>query len=81
MWIALEYFKDKANWLSLGGGAGIRPTSENGLSYFKRGWSTGERPVYFCGRILEPNRYSELAGQYPTAGSAYFPIYRAGEFS
>ncbi len=81
IWMAIEYFKDKAGWMNLGGSAGISPASEDGLAYFKRGWSTNTRPVYFCGRIFDRERFSELAGKNPTAGSSYFPIYRAGEFS
>ena len=43
---------------------------------FKRGWATGTRTAHFCGRVLDPERYAQLAG---AAATSYFPAYRAGE--
>ena len=51
-----------------------------GLREFKRGWSTGTRPAYLCGRILQPQRYAELAEERGPGERSYFPAYRAGEF-
>jgi hypothetical protein len=62
-------------WLCLGGGAGVE-AAENGLSRFKRGWATGTRTAYFCGRILDPDRYALLSRRHPP--SSFFPRYRQG---
>ena len=75
----LEYFADKVRWMDWGGEAGL--AKDGSLSSFKRGWSTHTRPVYFCSRIFNIERYDEIAhakGVYPTS---YIPAYRAGEFN
>ncbi len=57
-WRALEYFQNEGlRWLSLGAGAGVSSSQSDGLSRFKRGWSTGMRRVYFCGRVLNGEKY------------------------
>lgn len=81
-WKAIEYFADCGlRWLDLGGGAGIEVDAEDGLSRFKRGWSTSRRPIFFCGRIFTPARYTTLADSTGNADSAYFPAYRTGELA
>jgi hypothetical protein len=79
-WKALEFFSERIRWLDLGGGAGMRRNAEDGLSFFKKGWSTGTRTAFFCGRILDPERYAQLATARGVAGTDYFPAYREGEF-
>jgi hypothetical protein len=54
---------------------------DGGLTRFKRGWATGTRPVYFCGRIFQRERYEQLARQGGAPVSGYFPAYRHGEFA
>lgn len=77
-----EYFAgQRLEWLSLGAGAGSGPEANSGLSRFKQGWSTGTRPVYFCGRIFNRVRYEEIVATQKAAPTSYFPAYRAGEFS
>ena len=39
-WTEIEYFADKARWLDWGGTVGIRNDDNDGLTQFKRGWST-----------------------------------------
>jgi hypothetical protein len=82
-WVAFEHFhKNGVRWLSLGAGPGVRSTRETelgGLCRFKRGWSTGTRTAYFCGRILNREAYASLAGRTRGRGD-YFPIYRNDEF-
>jgi hypothetical protein len=54
--------------VELGGGAGA-----DGLTRFKRGWATGERLAYLCGRVLDRAAYDRLT----RAGAAeWFPAYR-----
>ena len=63
----------------LGGAAGRGDDPSDGLAHFKRGWSTGTRPVYVCGRVLQSDVYCELSAD--DDGPAYFPRYRAGELA
>lgn len=74
-WHALTQFaKLGIRWAALGAGAGTQ-ASDSGLTRFKRGWATGTRPVYFCGRILQPRAYAELVGRSQNV-QGYFPAYR-----
>ncbi|MGH9320207.1 MAG: GNAT family N-acetyltransferase [Vicinamibacteria bacterium] len=79
---AINHFAETGlRWLDLGGGAGLDGAGSDGLSRFKRGWSTGTRTVYFCGRIVQREVYREvtsLAGV--SSPQDYFPAYRTGEF-
>jgi GNAT acetyltransferase-like protein len=80
-WFAIEYFTELGlKWLNLGAGAGVNSESEDGLTRFKRGWSTGTRTAYFCGRILDDARYDELVRMKGVERNGYFPAYRNGEF-
>jgi hypothetical protein len=79
-WYAIKYFSDKLRWLDWGGGAGASEQGGGGLSQFKQGWSTGERTAYFCGRIFQYDKYSEIVQSKGIGGTNYFPAYRKGEF-
>jgi hypothetical protein len=75
-WSALSYFAERGvRWAALGAGAGLS-SAESGLTRFKRGWATHTRPVYFCGRILQPAAYAKLVGSSRPKAS-FFPAYRA----
>ena len=78
---SFEYFSGLAGKLDLGGGAGLSGGHRDGLSRYKKGWSSETRPVYFCGRIINSAKYAELAPLQGQEGTRYFPAYRAGEFS
>ena len=80
-WAEIEYFAGKARWLDWGGGAGIRNDGNDGLSQFKRGWSTDTPDTYFCGRKLNSRTYDEVLKISGIAATDYFPAYRKGEFS
>ncbi|MBI1792900.1 MAG: GNAT family N-acetyltransferase [Chloroflexi bacterium] len=81
-WTLLEYFKNNGlAWLSLGAGAGLQGDEEDGLTRFKRGWATGTRTVFFCGRIFNAEKYRESISANKTKDINYFPAYRAGEFT
>ena len=75
----IEYFADKVRWIDWGGEAGL--AKDGSLSSFKRGWSTDKRPVYFCSRIFNYERYDEIAKAKGADSTSYFPAYRAGEFN
>jgi len=80
-WSAIEYFATSGvGWLNLGAGAGIHHTEQDGLSRFKKGWSTGTRTAYLCGRIFKRDRYTEIVTEKGMSTTEYFPAYRAGEF-
>ena len=74
-------------WASLGAGAstgdGATSSSQgtDGLVRFKRGWSTGTRTTYLCGRIFRPDVYATLTRERGREGSRYFPAYRDGELA
>lgn len=81
-WKALDYFSGRRlRWLSLGAGAGAHSDGSDGLTRFKRGWSTGTRTAYFCGRIFDRENYRQILSQRGIEHTNYFPAYRAGEFS
>ncbi len=61
--------------LNLGGGAGLATEQEDGLTYFKRGFSNREVQAYFCGAILDENRYAALSNGMIEAATP-FPAYR-----
>lgn len=81
-WTALDHFAAKGlRWLSLGAGAGAHGDGTDGLTRFKRGWSTGTRTAYFCGRIFNRDAYQRLLAQRGIESVNYFPAYRLGEFA
>jgi hypothetical protein len=79
-WFAIEHFAANGlKWLNLGGGAGAMGDGTDGLSRFKSGWSTGVRTAYFCGRVFDHTRYSEIVRVKGISATDYFPAYRKGE--
>jgi hypothetical protein len=80
-WFAIEYFAANGlRWLNLGAGAGIGSNGSDGLTRFKRGWATGTRTAYFCGRIFDQARYDEIVKVKGISADDFFPVYRKGEF-
>jgi len=80
-WQSIDYFAAKGlRWLNLGAGAGAETATDSGLSRFKRGWATGNRTAYFCGRIFDRATYGEIARASGCTVTDYFPAYRQGEF-
>jgi len=78
---AIDYFAaDRVRWLNLGAGAGLQGDATDGLSRFKRGWSTETRTVYLCGRVFNRSRYEEIVKAKRIGITGYFPAYRQGEF-
>ena len=79
-WFALEALAAEARWIDFGAGAGLS-ISDDGLTQFKRGWATGTRPTFFCGRIFDRVSYDKARAARNAGSSSYFPAYRAGEHS
>ncbi len=74
---SIEYFAANGlSWLNLGAGAGVRNDTTDGLTRFKDGWSTGTRTAYFCGRILNDDKYAEIMGAESMGATDFFPAYR-----
>jgi len=79
-WSAIEYFAASGlKWLNLGAGAGVKNDGLDGLSAFKRGWSTRTKTAYLCGRIFNRTRYEEILKAKGVSAGNYFPAYRKGE--
>jgi len=78
-WFALDYFRDRVRWCTVGGVPGKNDADSVGLAWFKRGWSAETRTAYFCGRIFNHVRYAEVVRSTGTRDASYFPAYRAGE--
>ena len=77
---AIEHFRGRVRTVSLGAGAGAWGDGTDGLTRFKRGWATGTRRAWLCGRIFNHQQYAALRARTSTEGERYFPAYRAGEF-
>ncbi len=80
-WNAINHFRATGiEWLDLGAGAGLSASDDDGLSKFKRGWSTGTKTAYLCGRVGNRAAYLEQVGDIDMQATRYFPAYREGEF-
>jgi hypothetical protein len=66
--------------MSLGGGAGAFAREEDGLAWFKRGWSTSTATAYLCGHVNDAERYEPLCSAHGSTTADYFPAYRSGEY-
>jgi hypothetical protein len=77
IWHGIQHFRERGfEWVCLGAGAGLQ-AREDGLTRFKRGWATGTRTAFLCGRIFDPTEYERLARlRGIPAGAPYFPAYR-----
>lgn len=77
MWFALRHFREQGlERANLGGGAGVRAESDDGLVRFKAGWSNMQRTAYIGGRILDHAEYDRLSQAYGNADADFFPAYR-----
>lgn len=77
---AMDYLRSSgAIWAYLGAGAGTSVKENDGLVRFKSGWATGHRQAYFCGRILDAERYDSIVRDRGSASTDFFPAYRAAE--
>jgi hypothetical protein len=78
-WELINYFSDRVDFINLG--AGRSPDASDGLSQFKRGFSSGTRTSWLCGRVYDAGAYQELVMQIEPdrRNPAYFPAYRAAD--
>ena len=80
-WSHLPYLSDRVRWLDWGGTSGVQNRDGDGLSQFKRGWSTGTRTAYFCGKVINQERYTavmEARGQTQDELLSSIPEWRNG---
>ena len=84
-WLAFEQLAAAGvQWAALGAGPSSGASAgqgTDGLVRFKRGWSTGIRTTYLCGRIFRAETYRALARERGFEESRYFPAYRQGELA
>jgi hypothetical protein len=81
-WHAIEHFAASGlAWADLGGSVGLGDNGKDGLSRFKRGWSTGSRVAYLCGVVLSADAYRDVVRSKGIGPTSYFPAYREGEFA
>jgi len=78
---AIEYFRGRVRWINLGAGPSSRNSTDDGLTRFKRGWASGTRTAWLCGRVLDRQRYAALTSAAAPGSPDYFPAYRNGEFA
>jgi hypothetical protein len=77
----LSYFAGIVRWVNLGAVPGASSAAGNGLADFKRGWSSGTRTAYFCGKVFNRSAYEGLVRATGNQEESFFPAYRAGEFN
>ncbi|MBL4659145.1 MAG: hypothetical protein JKY19_02225 [Alcanivoracaceae bacterium] len=61
---------------TLGAGAGLTTSANDGLSQFKSGWSHYTKPVYFLGKINNRTDYHKMISMAQSKTSSFFPAYR-----
>ena len=76
-WSAIEMFAADFRWLDMGAGAGRTASADDGLTVFKRGWSSDSAPTYLCGKVIDRDSYGALVSTVAAGSSDYFPAYRA----
>lgn len=81
-WHVLKHFFGKVRYVHLSAAAGISSeiATDDGLTTFKRGWATETRRNYYCGKILDRQRYDELVRTFDAKDCVFFPAYRKGQF-
>ncbi len=79
-WFALDTLRDRACWIDWGGQPGPEQGAPDGLSRYKKGWSSTGRTTWLLGAILNRAAYTGVARS-RDSGSSYFPVYRQGEFA
>jgi lipid II:glycine glycyltransferase (peptidoglycan interpeptide bridge formation enzyme) len=74
---AIKHFKSLGlRQLCLGGTSGTKDSSDNGLVRFKKGWASGKRIAWFCGKIIDHRKYRTLVEQKGLQKNTFFPAYR-----
>jgi len=77
---SLKYLSARTDYVSLGGGAGAKIQENDGLARFKQGWASESRDVYFCGKVLDRDKYQSICGGSSKIHDSFFPAYRAADY-
>ncbi len=80
MWVAINILSNSVHWIELQGGRSLTDEVIDGLSEFKKGWASLKKKSYFCGKILNHDRYHEILNKRYIPDTNWFPVYRSGEF-
>ncbi len=81
-WRAIEILKAAgARWLTLGAGAGLEPSLDDGLGWFKAGWASATAETQIAVRVFDQDRYAHLVTQAGAQLTSYFPAYRVDELA
>ena len=75
----LQHYSSRLCCINLGGGHGVQSDGSDGLTRFKKGWATGTRTAYICGRIFNRPLYQELVCTRGLTDNKFFPQYRKWE--
>ncbi len=79
-WFALQHLSQFVRWVNFGGPTGNNQEQLTGLDYFKMGWSNQTGKSYFCGKILDIDKYTEMVNKRKGFDTTWFPAYRQGDF-
>ena len=80
-WRMIEYLIDKVRFLDFGGGLVTKSQSpSDGLTSYKRRWTSETKPVFICSSIINHEVYERLTSQAGMATTSFFPAYRGGEY-
>ena len=81
-WRAIEVLKAAgARWLTLGAGAGLKPSPDDGLEWFEAGWASATAETQIAARVFDRDRYADLVAQAGAQPTNYFPAYRVDELA
>lgn len=79
-WTLLRYLSTRVKVHSLGGGAGVKTSNNDGLVAYKKSWTNSTRVAHFLGVVTNPEAYADLLRTRTTGSgdaTSFFPAYRA----
>ncbi len=79
-WFSIRHFSGRERWIDQGAAPGLDSGGSGGVLSFKQGWATETRTAWFCGRVLNGDRYREILQARGMPETDYFPAYRQGEY-
>ena len=80
LWSAIRDLSTKVHFIEFGGGAGAKEGILDGLSQFKKGWSSLTKKSFFLGKINDHQEYWDLIKMNRISDNNWFPAYRTGDY-
>lgn len=80
IWTAIIDLSKKVRFIGFGGGTKTNDGKLDGLSQFKKGWSSSTKKSFFLGKINNKQQYMDLLENKSISDIAWFPAYRSGEY-